>query len=452
MTIPPKPFRPPISPWRKGWRGPCLLLATLAAATIAAPPLEAASRRVPRPRPVANEMDTKRQQMEEAERARAAGVAAQQEAAGRAEKAAAEEKRVAEERADALRQLRANEAKAATLAGSAEDLAAQVNAAEQQLMARSADLAVLLPLIIRLSRHPAETMLAVQPDQGRALLGLAVLRGMTTRFERESAFLREDQARLAEARERLGVESLRLRAALAEQTALGASLDRQLDAARATRQAQENLAESAARQAAAQAARADTLRAAIEALEARRKAAEEAARAEAERAKSKRLNREAAAARRLQAALARPSGAGTIAADATPRGQLFHPVGGAVVRRFGASTDAGPATGLTFRPAPRATVVSPCAGRVAFAAPFRSYGPLLIVDCGGPYHGVLAGMERLDVQVGHTVAAGEKVGIMADWEPRSGDPRPTLYLELRRDGRPVDPTPWLAKAEAGEPG
>ncbi len=80
---------------------------------------------------------------------------------------------------------------------------------------------------------------------------------------------------------------------------------------------------------------------------------------------------------------------------------------------------------------------------MVFAAPFRSYGLLLIVDCGGGYHTVLAGFERLDVKVGQSVAAGEPVGVMPNWEPGAAGDRPALYLELRRDGQPVNPAPWL---------
>jgi septal ring factor EnvC (AmiA/AmiB activator) len=49
-------------------------------------------------------------------------------------------------------------------------------------------------------------------------------------------------------------------------------------------------------------------------------------------------------------------------------------------------------------------------------------------------------MARIDAAVGDKVMAGEPVGIMGD----AATPGPTLYLELRRKGRPVDPLPWLA--------
>jgi septal ring factor EnvC (AmiA/AmiB activator) len=85
-------------------------------------------------------------------------------------------------------------------------------------------------------------------------------------------------------------------------------------------------------------------------------------------------------------------------------------------------------------------VVSPCAGRAVFAAPFRSFGQLLIVDCGEGYHFVLAGLERLDAAPGQRLLAGEPVGQLG-----TGGNQQSLYLELRRNGRPVDPRGYLGR-------
>jgi septal ring factor EnvC (AmiA/AmiB activator) len=115
-----------------------------------------------------------------------------------------------------------------------------------------------------------------------------------------------------------------------------------------------------------------------------------------------------------------------------------------VVRTFGAATEAGPASGVSFRAPPNARVVSPCGGRVVFAGPFRSFGLLMIVDCGGGYDFVLSGLERLDAQVGQPVQPGEPVGVMPAWNPQNADEnRPSLYVELRKDGVAVNPAPFL---------
>jgi septal ring factor EnvC (AmiA/AmiB activator) len=187
----------------------------------------------------------------------------------------------------------------------------------------------------------------------------------------------------------------------------------------------------------------DNLRSALTALEAQRRADEAKARDDAARADRQKNSAEAQAARGRQAVAARPTGAGTIASSAGPRGQLQPPVVGVVVKAWGDQTDGGPATGVSYHAPPGAHVISPCGGRVVFAQSFRSYGLLLIIDCGGGYHVVLSGFDRLDAKLGQSLVAGEPVGVMPTWEPGSDAHRPSLYVELRRDGSPVNPAPWL---------
>jgi len=180
-------------------------------------------------------------------------------------------------------------------------------------------------------------------------------------------------------------------------------------------------------------------------LESQRRVELAQAQEDAARAERQKRTDDAAAARQRQADLARPAGT-VFAGGSQPHGRLIAPVAGSVIRAWGTATEAGPATGISYQAPPAARVVAVCTGRVAFAAPFRSYGKLLIVDCGGGYHVVLAGFDRLDVKVGQTVAAGEPVGVMPGWEPGAAGNRPPLYVELRRDGQPVNPAPWLRAA------
>ena len=74
---------------------------------------------------------------------------------------------------------------------------------------------------------------------------------------------------------------------------------------------------------------------------------------------------------------------------------------------------------------------------------FRSYGLLLIIDCGGGYHVVMSGFDRLDVRLGQGIVAAEPVGVMPGWEPGSTARRPALNVELRHDGQPINPAPWF---------
>nr|WP_237182279.1 peptidoglycan DD-metalloendopeptidase family protein [Roseomonas marmotae] len=129
------------------------------------------------------------------------------------------------------------------------------------------------------------------------------------------------------------------------------------------------------------------------------------------------------------------------APEPAPGGRAV-PVAGRLTRDFGASGAGGPARGLTYAAPPGARVVSPCGGRAVFSGPFRSYGLLLIVDCGNGHHFVLAGLDRLDAEAGSRLLAGEPVGVLGSGDSGDGG-RATLYVELRRNGQPVDPKGWF---------
>lgn len=173
---------------------------------------------------------------------------------------------------------------------------------------------------------------------------------------------------------------------------------------------------------------------------------------------SKRIERLAREARDLRGLLARlQDGDGDNADDIIPggrsfasaRGSLALPARGKLVMRFGAPTPAGDSKGIRILTRQGAQVVAPFDGRVVFSGQFRSYGQLLIIAHGGGYHTLLAGMKRMEGVVGQWLLAGEPVGVMGDGlsgagaGEKSGKTGPELYLEIRRNGDPVNPLPWL---------
>lgn len=122
------------------------------------------------------------------------------------------------------------------------------------------------------------------------------------------------------------------------------------------------------------------------------------------------------------------------------RGTLPFPAIGSIDQRYG-EADGGAglrSKGITIKTRPAAQVVAPFDGVVAFAGPFRAYGLLLIIEHSEGYHTLLAGLGRVDCAVGQRVLAGEPVGSM------DVEGSPSLYVELRRDGQPMNPLPWLA--------
>jgi septal ring factor EnvC (AmiA/AmiB activator) len=120
---------------------------------------------------------------------------------------------------------------------------------------------------------------------------------------------------------------------------------------------------------------------------------------------------------------------------------LRMPARGRVVRRYGQSGGTGGTSkGIDIEARSGAQVVAPYDGQVVYAGPFRRYGQILIIEHGGRYHTLLAGLDRIDAIVGQWLLAGEPVGILGS--PQDGNPE--LYFELRRAGQPINPLPWLA--------
>ncbi|MGC1584326.1 MAG: murein hydrolase activator EnvC family protein [Rhodomicrobium sp.] len=134
------------------------------------------------------------------------------------------------------------------------------------------------------------------------------------------------------------------------------------------------------------------------------------------------------------------------------RGLLPMPVQGKLLIKFGqAGADGAASKGVHIETRPGAQVVSPCDGTILYAGPFRSYGQLLIIDPGGGYHVVIAGMDRIEVTQGQTILIGEPIATMGA-EPRSGEKtaaRPILYVEFRRDQQSIDPAPWWSTGGKG---
>jgi septal ring factor EnvC (AmiA/AmiB activator) len=153
------------------------------------------------------------------------------------------------------------------------------------------------------------------------------------------------------------------------------------------------------------------------------------------------------------AALKDPGRLSPAIAFASARGLFAFPVNGTKIRSFGASDGlGGQEKGISLATKPGAQVTTPCDGWVVYSGPFRSYGQLLILNAGGGYHVLIAGMERISVNIGQFVLTGEPVAIMGTTSQvasilATASSQPVLYVEFRKDGTPIDPGPWWAASE-----
>lgn len=399
---------------------------------------------------------------------------------GRAEELAREREALRDEIATLRRQ-------AIAAAREAQNLESELDAIEYTLAALRAEEARLdhsldeqrekltetLAALQRVALLPPESLLG-QPGEpldlarGALLLGVAVpeIEAQAARLRRDLETLAELHDQIEEQRRDLGQAASRL---AGEREKLDGLVERKqaLEAeAGADQQALE-------RQVAGLADEAQSLRDLIERLEADRRRREEQARRAreaAERAAAAAEARARAEAARQAAQAAAPAAPApapapadtqVAAAPSPPPATLEQPPGlrrfsggahtlvlpvrGRVARRFGAPAERAfeSPQGLSLAARGGSTVVAPYDGRIAYAGRFRGYGLILIIEHGDEYHSLVAGFDRLTAVVGQWVLAGEPVGTL-----RSGaEPDQRLYLELRKNGEPIDPLPLLATGD-----
>lgn len=118
-------------------------------------------------------------------------------------------------------------------------------------------------------------------------------------------------------------------------------------------------------------------------------------------------------------------------------GQPRLPVAGTIRIGYNDRDDFGAKSkGLTISTARNALVIAPMAGIVRFAGPFKRFGNMVVIEHEKGYHSLVAGFEKIDTIVGHSVGAGEPLGFLPKY--KSGTP-PSLYYELRHKGKPINP-------------
>jgi murein hydrolase activator len=300
---------------------------------------------------------------------------------------------------------------------------------------RRASIAEVLAALQRMGRRPPPAIVVRPEDALEAVRSAILLGAVVPDMRNEAASIATDLSDLVHLRADITAEREKLAgdlAALSQERLRMAALI----AERQKRQAEVGTALDAERQRASQLGRQiDNLKDLITKLEQRPEA---------------RPARPVATPSDTGASPAGPSGLGPAIAFASAKGVLPLPVNGVKIKGFGAPDGlGGTEKGISIATRPGAQVTAPCDGWVVYAAPYRSYGQLLILNAGGGYHVLVAGMDRISVDVGQFVLTGEPVAVMGNGAPTAsvaavGAGPPALYVEFRKDGVPIDPTPWWA--------
>jgi septal ring factor EnvC (AmiA/AmiB activator) len=127
------------------------------------------------------------------------------------------------------------------------------------------------------------------------------------------------------------------------------------------------------------------------------------------------------------------------------RGRLFMPVKGKIISSFGKHkhpqfNSYTMNNGISIATPSGSDVHAVYEGKVIFAEYFKGYGNMVIVDHGGGYFSLYAHNANISKKVGTNVGKNDILATAGDVDSPNG---PMLYFEIRYQGKPIDPTPWV---------
>jgi septal ring factor EnvC (AmiA/AmiB activator) len=355
-------------------------------------------------------------------------------------------KKFSQDLLDTAARIRAAEAKL----GDAEKRLAPLDQREADLKTslagREAVLAQVLGALERLGLRPAPALL-LQPETTLESVRSAILLGaVIPELRAEAETIAADLSELARLRRDIAVE----RDSLAESRTALAEDSRRISALVDERQRQQGENEKALEgehaRAQALAKQVETVQDLVNRMEREIAAATRAAEAARRDETARPANATVPDSARISPAIPFPQ----------TKGKLPLPAIGRKLHEYGATNGLGGVEkGLSIATRPNAQVSAPCDGWVVYAGNFRNYGQLLIINAGGGYHILLAGMERITVDLGQFVLTGEPVAVMGSASRVAavsafGSSDPVLYVEFRKDGNSIDPSPWWATTTEDE--
>ena len=130
------------------------------------------------------------------------------------------------------------------------------------------------------------------------------------------------------------------------------------------------------------------------------------------------------------------------------KGRLSLPVKGKILYKFGRLKDKQFASfivhnGINIRVRTGMSVRSVFDGKVLYTGELEGYGNLVIIGHGKDYHSLYGHLDRIYVKQNQVVQTGDIIGLSGDTGSLIGE---TLYFEMRKNGKPIEPVRWFKTA------
>jgi septal ring factor EnvC (AmiA/AmiB activator) len=130
-------------------------------------------------------------------------------------------------------------------------------------------------------------------------------------------------------------------------------------------------------------------------------------------------------------------------------GKINYPVQGTIISTFGNKVN--PKYGTTVKnngidiKAPLGTPIHAVAkGKVVYNDRFLGYGNVILIDHGKGYYSLYAHLQDINVNVQELVEKDQVIGTVGDTGSLEGA---KLHFELRKNGKPIDPIPFLKEGK-----
>jgi murein hydrolase activator len=363
----------------------------------------------------------------------------------------AELKVLQEEMVSLSRSIQQNESELSAIEEQLALLEAQITAKGEALAKRKREFAAMIQAAIKLSQTPQEAVILMPGDMRTNMKAGRALKMASDSIKNEAVAIEQQRAELAELKDSAlaskQVADERRKQLQSQRADLKGKID---ERNKIQRELHKEFAEATAK-ARSLAKKAEDLQSLVAALDAERREREaEEALARKKAAAAAQDGADGDEGPEVETSTAAPSGErGKLRALESGKSSLRAPASGKLVQKYGAKSRNETSKGITIRTRVGAQVVAPYDAEVVFTGPFLAYGRMIILRHRGGYHTLLAGLSKIDASVGQFLLEGEPIGAMGgkdddgDTAGTAKDTGSRLYVELRKNNQPIDPTPWI---------